>query len=80
MPLVSFAAAIACYTKIAPWWASMVLSPFLLAFAVNHLSETPPFFRTLLAFPPLRLLGIWSYSIYLWQQPFYYCLFSRIRG
>ena len=27
--------------------------------------------RTGLSFSPLRLLGIGSFSIYLWQQPFY---------
>ena len=51
--------------------APIVLSPFLLAFAVNHLSETPRLFRSALAFWPLRLLGLLSYSIYLWQQPFF---------
>jgi peptidoglycan/LPS O-acetylase OafA/YrhL len=72
MPLVALFAAIGCYTEIAPWWAPIILSPFLLAFAVNHLSETPRFIRSALAFAPLRLLGLWSYSIYLWQQPFYF--------
>ena len=48
----------------------MVLSPVLLAFAVNHLSETPRWFRSALAWPPLRLLGVWSFSIYLWHGPF----------
>jgi peptidoglycan/LPS O-acetylase OafA/YrhL len=70
MPLAAFAAAVFCYTLIAPWWCRILLSPYLLAFTVNHLSETPSWCRAALALAPLRLLGIWSYSIYVWQQPF----------
>ncbi|MCG6936848.1 MAG: acyltransferase, partial [Gammaproteobacteria bacterium] len=43
-----------------------------LAFTVNHLNLIPDVFKSALSFPPLRLLGIWSFSIYLWQQPLYY--------
>lgn len=70
MPLAAAAAAAACYADSAPWWSSIILAPFLLAFAVNHLSEAPQRLRSALAWPPLRLLGIWSYSIYLWHGPF----------
>ncbi len=70
MPLAAGAAAAACHVNLAPWWLSVILSPFLLAFAVNHLAETPQWFRSSLACPPLRLAGIWSYSIYLWHGPF----------
>ena len=70
MPLAASAAAAVCYAHFAPWWSSVILSPFLLAFAVNHLSETPRWFRSALAWPPLRLMGVWSYSIYLWHGPF----------
>ncbi len=70
MPLAAAAAAAVCHAHAAPWWTTVVLSPLLLAFAVNHLSETPRWFHTALAWPPLRLLGVWSYSIYLWHGPF----------
>ncbi len=70
MPLAAAAAAAACHAYSAPWWSNVVLSPVLLAFAVNHLSETPRWFRSALAWPPLRLLGVWSFSIYLWHGPF----------
>ena len=70
MPLAATAAAAACYAGFAPWWSSIVLSPFLLAFAVNHLSETLRG-SAALSLAPLRLLGIWSYSIYLWHTPFF---------
>ena len=58
------------------WWSVPVLirtlgGLTLLALAVNLLGNGPPLAQTLLAFYPLRQLGVWSYSIYLWQQPFY---------
>ena len=71
MPIAAFIAAMSCYSSSAPWWSSFIVSPFLLAFCVNHLSETPHFVRRMFGFQWIRLLGIWSYSIYIWQQPFY---------
>lgn len=70
-PLFTLVAAVLCYSKLMPWWSASLISPFLLAFSVNHLAETYKSFRTFLSAPLLRLLGIWSFSIYLWQQPFY---------
>lgn len=71
VPILTLAIAIFCYSELAPWWSSILLAPFLLAFTVNHLAETALFFKKMLSFSPLRYLGVWSYSIYLWQQPFY---------
>lgn len=72
-PVASLALALLCYSPYAPHWsAKWSMAPFLLAFSVNHLNLTPQTFRTMLNFLPLRLIGIWSFSIYLWQQPFYY--------
>jgi peptidoglycan/LPS O-acetylase OafA/YrhL len=71
MPLATILAATMTYSGLLPWWTQHIIAPFLLAFSINHLSEAPVFFRRCLALPWLRLLGIWSYSIYLWQQPFY---------
>lgn len=71
MPFLAFLCTCFCYTQLFPWWSRVLVAPFLLAFAVNHLSETWQFVRTTLAHPLPRILGTWSYSIYLWQQPFY---------
>lgn len=71
MPVAAFGAAIACHTNLVPWYSHMIASPFLLAFALNHLSEAPKHILSMLACSGIRLLGIWSFSIYLWQQPFY---------
>jgi peptidoglycan/LPS O-acetylase OafA/YrhL len=58
------------------WWSVPVLvqtyaGGLLFALAVNLLpSATPPVQRAL-SWKPLRMLGLWSYSLYLWQQPAY---------
>ncbi len=71
LPLLTLAAGVVCYTSLTPWWASRLLAPFLLAFTVNHLADSAHAFRALLTLPWLRAMGVWSFSIYLWQQPFY---------
>lgn len=71
MPAVLTLAACSCYFYRFPHWLTFAVTPILLALAVNHLQEAGRWFRQLLLFPPLRQMGLWSYSIYLWQQPFY---------
>jgi peptidoglycan/LPS O-acetylase OafA/YrhL len=73
MPIAALVLSIVFCLRVTSWmWlCRSILSPFLLAFAVNHLAQTPGFFRNALATTPLRLLGISSYSIYLYQQFFY---------
>ena len=53
------------------WWLSQAVNPFLMAVAVNHLSEAPGWLRAGLSVAMLRQVGLWSFSLYLWQQPFY---------
>ncbi len=69
-PLLSLAIASVMYLKSAPWWAHSLITPFLLSITINHLSETYQKLKEMLALPALRQLGAWSFSIYLWQQPF----------
>lgn len=66
MPLASLGLAVICYTSLAPEF----FSPFLLAFTTNHLQQAPSWFRAILESRVMRMLGIWSFSLYLWQQPF----------
>jgi peptidoglycan/LPS O-acetylase OafA/YrhL len=42
-----------------------------LALAVNLLERAPGWVHAMLSLRWLRQLGVWSFSIYLWQQPFY---------
>lgn len=60
----------------AHWWrvappATLVVGSAAFALALNLLERKPGLFRSALEWRPLRQLGIWSYSLYLWQQPFY---------
>lgn len=71
MPVATFALAAACYWRSAPLSLAVLMSPYLLAFTVNHLDETASWLRKALAAAPLRVLGVCSYSVYVWQQPFY---------
>jgi len=50
---------------------SFGLGNLLLALAVATLDSSLAALRNTFSAPPLRLFGIWSFSIYLWQQPFY---------
>ena len=72
LPVLTFFFTLLCYSKDAHKIAPLILSPFLLAFTVNHLDIVSTSLRQALSNKILQLLGIYSYSIYLWQQPFYY--------
>jgi len=73
MPVLSLVLGIACYIDAAPYWLKGLVAPFLLAFAVNHIRDS--FALPVFELKALRMLGLWSFSIYLWQQPF--CLIFR---
>jgi len=49
----------------------MVVGLVSLALTVNILHKAPEWMLRVLSLPALRKLGLWSYSLYLWQQPFY---------
>jgi len=69
--LLCLVLAFACYIKAVPIWLTFLLCPVLLGVAVNHLTESGSLLQTALKNPVIRYLGIFSYSIYLWQQIFY---------
>lgn len=61
---------------LAHWWsvpllAERLLGLGLLALTIHLLPIGPAVYRIVLSYRPLRQLGLWSFSIYLWQQPFY---------
>ncbi|AZO74948.1 MAG: acyltransferase [Mesorhizobium sp.] len=49
----------------------------LLALAVNALDFAGAYLTGLLSSRPMVMLGLWSYSLYLWQQPFYKFVYDR---
>ena len=73
MPIVAFILALIGYVVYFPWYFPHLLSPLLLAFCVNNLSSLPEKIKNLISNKIFIKFGVWSYSIYLWQQiPFYY--------
>ncbi|HEX6636201.1 MAG TPA: acyltransferase [Steroidobacteraceae bacterium] len=76
-PLALIAGAL-CYSWFAPPFLRPFVAPFLLAFAVNHMGESPV--RRILEWKPLCLVGLWSFSIYLWQQPFFTLVEDHVLG
>ena len=71
LPAISLFLGIMCYSDYAPWHAKTTLAPFCFAFTVVHLSEASEWFKWIFNRVSLRLVGLWSFSLYLWQQPFY---------
>jgi peptidoglycan/LPS O-acetylase OafA/YrhL len=58
------------------WWSvpltiSAICSVGVLAVLVNLLAAAPAPVKKALSFYPLRQLGLWSFSLYIWQQAFY---------
>ena len=51
--------------------SSPTLAALLLAISVNHVRSAPGWFRLVLSWKILRRFGYWSFSLYLWQQPFF---------
>jgi peptidoglycan/LPS O-acetylase OafA/YrhL len=73
-PLLAGALAAFCYADAWGWEGGgprVVIAPFLLAFAVNHIGASYAWVVRMLEASWLRLLGVLSYSVYLWQEPFW---------
>jgi peptidoglycan/LPS O-acetylase OafA/YrhL len=60
-----------CFTWPAYPILQITLGPLLLAVAVNYLDCAPALLHRGLSLRPLRWFGICSFSLYIWQQPFY---------
>nr|WP_246866150.1 acyltransferase [Novosphingobium sp. SG720] len=54
-----------------PLALQLAINSTLLACAVNGLAHAPTPFVRFFEFPAMHFVGVTSYSIYLWQQPFY---------
>jgi peptidoglycan/LPS O-acetylase OafA/YrhL len=52
-------------------FSSTTLASLFLAISINHLMSAPTFVKWILALPILRWLGLMSFSLYLWQQPYF---------
>lgn len=82
LPAILFAA-LAIFSLALHWWSvpatvRTIAGVGALALMVNLLSRAPAWIHAALSQPLLRQLGLWSFSIYVWQQPFY--MFYRYYG
>lgn len=68
---LALGAGLLCYAPHAPYLAAPGLAPLLLAVAINYLDCAPALLLRLLSLKPLRWFGLCSFSLYMWQQPFY---------
>ena len=58
------------------WWSvppgvRLIAGPVAFAVAINAMAHAPGWYRSIFEFAWLRRLGTYSFSLYLWQQPFY---------
>lgn len=61
---------IACICRFMPDPAlSLAVSPLALMLAINTIDSAPEPVLRFLGSRPLRQIGLWSFSLYLWQQP-----------
>ncbi|NHZ40077.1 acyltransferase family protein [Massilia aquatica] len=74
LPVLTLVVAIACYSTYAHKELQYTLAPLCLAYSINHLERTAPIIQKLLAARVLQWFGVCSFSLYLWQQPFYYAV------
>jgi peptidoglycan/LPS O-acetylase OafA/YrhL len=78
LPLLALGMAIVCYWIYARQGMfahpslKYTLVPLLLAYSINHLAHVPNLVRGALSSRILCWFGTCSFSLYLWQQPFYY--------
>lgn len=71
LPLLACALAAVCYASYLHKGVHLWLASLCLAFAVNYIHVTPARLLQALATPWLRWFGRCSFSLYLWQQPFF---------
>lgn len=66
------------------WWSvplafQRIVGVGCFVIAICALAVNRGWFAVLLSWSPLRQLGLWSFSVYLWQQPFYVWMHSDPR-
>lgn len=77
LPIISLVVAVSCYWiyarqgSISPT-LKYTVAPLLLAYSINHLDQAHGAIRRALSSKVLCWFGTCSFSLYLWQQPFYY--------
>jgi peptidoglycan/LPS O-acetylase OafA/YrhL len=70
LPIVAGVLGTALQAQFFPDEVKYTIGTMFLAVAVATIDSAPQFAIRILASKPLTQAGLWSYSIYLWQQPF----------
>lgn len=70
VPLLIIAAFCSSF-YVFPIYAGYTVGIIFLAAGICSLDAMPEALKNTLSLPALRQFGLWSYSLYLWQQPFY---------
>ena len=69
--LLAIPFAFVLFADAVPYFVKYALGTVLLAWSINALDAAPKPFLALLSARPLVYVGLISYSLYLWQQPFF---------
>lgn len=69
--LLALPVALILFAEQTPGYMKFAVATLLLAWSVNTLDFAPKVVRHALSVRPLVWVGLISYSLYLWQQPFY---------
>jgi peptidoglycan/LPS O-acetylase OafA/YrhL len=70
-PIIAIFVAVMCFIYSTSYRFEKTLAPLCLAFAIVYLDRAPTILRRFLSLKVLRCFGIWSFSLYMWQQPFF---------
>lgn len=70
-PIIAIFMAVMCFTYSTSYRLEKSLAPLCLAFSIAYLDRAPTILRRFLSLKILRYFGIWSFSLYIWQQPFF---------
>lgn len=71
LPLLAGGAGLCLSLDYFPDGLRYSLGTLCFALAVATIDAAPAWLRQLLSLGPVRQIGLWSFSLYLWQQPFY---------
>lgn len=71
LPIISVIGAMVIYWSHSSKWLTYIFAPLLLAYSINHLTQAPALIHRVLSSKILCWFGTCSFSLYLWQQPFF---------
>ena len=77
LPLAASMTAVLLSLWFVPFWITYSFGTILLSISVCTIESAPMWLRRALSFRGLTVMGVLSYSVYLWQQPLYQLVAGR---